>query len=114
MGNPTDRGRLRHPDGLRVAWPSGCEYDDDLYARPESGWKERECVAQRMHWRRAVAPRSYHGTMPTGMARNTCVGDMVNKCVNRNENHRDVFALYPRTMPVSVLSSHATIAEDLP
>jgi hypothetical protein len=44
--------------------------------------------------------------MPTRIARNTCVEDMVDKCVNRNENHMDVFALYPHTMPVSVLSSY--------
>jgi hypothetical protein len=30
---------------------------------------------------------------------------MVDKRVNQNENHMDVFALYPHTMPVSILSS---------
>lgn len=51
------------------------------------------------------APRSYHGTMPTRITRNTCVRDMVAKCVNRNENYMDVFALYSHTMSVSILSS---------
>ena len=30
--------------------------------------------------------------------------DMVDKCLNRNENRMDVFALYPHTMPISVLN----------
>lgn len=35
----------------------------------------------------------------------TCLGDMVDKRVKRNENHMDVFALYSHTMLVSILSS---------
>lgn len=30
---------------------------------------------------------------------------MVDKCMNRHENHMDVFALYAHTMPVSILMS---------
>jgi hypothetical protein len=30
--------------------------------------------------------------------------DIVDKCVNRRENYPDIFALYPHTMPVSVLN----------
>lgn len=29
---------------------------------------------------------------------------MVDKCGNRNENYLDVFALYPHTMPITILS----------
>src|SRR5712691_2703771 len=32
------RGWLRHPNNPGVAWASGCEHDDDLHARAQSGW----------------------------------------------------------------------------
>ena len=50
------RGRLRHPDGAGAARPRGCQHDDDLHARPESG-----CPGRQESCRSFVAARAAVG-----------------------------------------------------
>ena len=50
-------------------------------------------------------PRSYKGTMPTCIARQSWIEDNVEKSLNRHENHRGNCRFHLRAMPISILNS---------
>ena len=46
--------------------------------------------------------RTADGTLPIRIARQSWVGDLVDKSLNRHENYREVGTLYLRVVPFSI------------
>jgi hypothetical protein len=54
-------------------------------------------------WR--TFPASYNGTMPIRISRQSDYLDIVEKSLNRHDNHRGICGPVSRTMPVSIFNS---------
>ena len=104
LRHPSPRRRLRHPDGPGAPGTQGCQHDDDLHPRVESG-RERNPEPGGFPAGVGGEPRGrYIGIILVGVCRLDGVQDIVDKSSERKENRRKHGTLNDRHILISILN----------